>query len=61
MTVCFYLRYQTKLGQSLFVSGDIDALGNENAENAFALSYFNNDFWMGKIKIPPNENITKLR
>ncbi len=61
MTVCFYLRYQTKFGQSLFVSGDIDVLGNDKAENAFALSYFNNDFWMGKIKILPNQNFTEIR
>jgi 4-alpha-glucanotransferase len=52
MTIHFYLRYHTRYGQTVFVSGNIDALGNDKAAEAFALSYLNYEFWYGTIEIP---------
>lgn len=52
MTIHFYLRYHTRYGQTIFVSGNIDALGNDIPAAAFALSYLNEEFWYGTIEIP---------
>ena len=54
MTIHFYIRYSTSYGQTLFVSGNIDALGNDKPSEAFALSYLNNEFWFGTIEISGN-------
>ena len=54
MIIFFYLRYHTTFGQTIFVSGNIDALGNDKAAEAFPLSYLNDEFWFGKIEIPGN-------
>lgn len=51
MTIHFYLKFHTNFGQALFVSGDIDALGNDNVEAAFPLSYLNDEFWHGSIEL----------
>ncbi|MGB8193878.1 MAG: 4-alpha-glucanotransferase [Chitinophagaceae bacterium] len=47
----FYLRFHTKYGQSLHVSGNIDALGGHDAARAFPLHYLNNDFWYGTLEV----------
>lgn len=54
MTITFYLRFHTKIGETLLVSGDIEALGNDKFEDAFSLTYFNNEFWRGTIELPDN-------
>jgi 4-alpha-glucanotransferase len=51
MTINFYIRYSTTYGQTLFVSGNNDALGNDKHVDAFALTYLNNEFWFGTIEI----------
>ena len=51
MTIHFYLRFHTRFGQSLFVSGNIDALGYEKFDAAFPLSYLNDEFWHGSIDV----------
>lgn len=45
MTVTFYLRFSTKPGQQLFISGDSDFLGSDVLDNAIALQYHNEQFW----------------
>ena len=47
MKVQFYLRFYTHTGQNLFITGNIDALGNHDAEKAFPLQYLNDQFWIG--------------
>ena len=51
MTLNFYLRFSTKFGQTLFVSGNNSLLGNDDLTEAFPLKYFNEDFWQGKVEI----------
>lgn len=51
MKIHFYLRFHTKFGQSLFVSGDIDVLGNNELNAAFPLSYLNDEYWQGTIEL----------
>src|ERR1051325_3391571 len=51
MKLQFYIRYSTQFGQSLWVSGDIKGLGNNDPENALPLSYLNDEFWQGAIEV----------
>jgi 4-alpha-glucanotransferase len=52
MILNFFIRFSTKYGQSLFVSGNNNALGNDDFTQAIPLKYFNEEFWRGKIEIP---------
>ena len=45
MTIQFYLRFHTKYGESLLVSGDAEELGNNDPAKALLLEYLNNEFW----------------
>src|SRR5258708_11489500 len=60
MTIHFYLRFSTHLGQTLFVSGDIDALGNDKIEAALPLAYFDNEFWHGSVELPNKNEIENI-
>lgn len=51
MTIHFYLRYHTRYGQTIFVTGNSGALGNDKPADAVALSYLNTDFWYAAIEI----------
>ncbi|HSZ85578.1 MAG TPA: 4-alpha-glucanotransferase, partial [Puia sp.] len=51
MKVQFYLRFHTQPGQSLFVSGNTNELGNNDIEKAFPLQYLNNDFWAASTEV----------
>lgn len=51
MTIHFYIRFHTKYGQKLAVTGNIEALGNNTTEKAFTLSYLNEDYWHGSLEI----------
>jgi len=51
MKIHFYLKFHTKVGEALFVTGNIHALGNGESNQAFPLSYMDNDFWQGTIEI----------
>ncbi|HEY4876680.1 MAG TPA: 4-alpha-glucanotransferase, partial [Puia sp.] len=51
MKIQFYLRFYTQPGQTLFVSGNTDELGNNDIEKALPLQYLNNDFWTGVTEV----------
>jgi len=51
MTLHFYLRYSTKFGQGIFVSGNTTVLGNDDITKAFDLTYLNEQLWHGSIEI----------
>ena len=55
MIVHFYLRYSTRFGQTLFVSGNTAVLGNDDVKKAFALSYLNDQLWYGTVDIDPED------
>lgn len=52
MILNFYIRFSTKFGQTLFVSGTHSALGNDDIAQAVSLQYFNDEFWRGRVEIP---------
>jgi 4-alpha-glucanotransferase len=60
MIVHFYLRFYTKVGQNLFVSGNCDSLGNNDTGKAFPLRYLNNDYWVGEIELTAKDKISRL-
>jgi len=47
----FYLRFYTHMGQSIWISGNIDALGMNVPEKAFPLQYMNDAFWHGTLEL----------
>ncbi|HTB52540.1 MAG TPA: 4-alpha-glucanotransferase [Ferruginibacter sp.] len=51
MTLHFYLRFHTKTGQNLLVSGDCDSLGNNDISKALPLQYLNDDYWVGQVEL----------
>ncbi len=51
MKLQFYLRYHTKYGQTLWITGNNDYLGNNDPDKAVQLDYLNEDFWVCKIEI----------
>ncbi len=55
MILHFYLRYSTKFGQSLFVTGNTVLLGNDDVSRPFALTYLNEQLWHGTIEITVEE------
>jgi len=55
MKIHFYVRFYTHYGQLLAVSGNIEALGNNDVEKAFTLTYLNNDYWHGTIEVEPKK------
>ena len=53
MKIHFYLRFHTKPGQSLSISGNIPELGADVQENAIKLQYLNNEYWHVEIEADP--------
>jgi len=53
MILHFYLRYATKFGQTLLVSGNTEALGDNDLSRAFSLEYLNEQLWHGSVEIDP--------
>ncbi len=54
-TITFKVKFHTKPGQSICVLGNHSLLGNNDAETAFQLQYFNADYWYGTLNIPENK------
>ena len=52
MKLTFKLRFHTKFGQSLWMTGNHEALGDGQIETAIPLQYLNNDFWQATIVLP---------
>lgn len=51
MKIDFYLRFKTYAGQSLFVSGNLDVLGNHEPGLALPMSFLSEDYWYASIEI----------
>jgi len=52
MKLTFRLRFYTHFGQSLFLSGNHDLLGNGDFERAVPLKYLNEAFWEVSLNVP---------
>src|SRR6187549_2293525 len=45
MTIRFYLHYYTHFGQTLWISGNCDELGNNDPAKAIPMTWLNNEYW----------------
>ncbi len=52
MKLTFRLRFHTKVGQSLFLTGNHELLGGGRSDRAVPLHYLNADFWQAILKLP---------
>jgi 4-alpha-glucanotransferase len=59
MKINFYLRFSTRPGQSLLVTGNTAELGNNQNSAAVLMSYLNDEFWTVAIDIPLPEGTSK--
>src|SRR5262245_32350280 len=55
MKLQFYLRFHTRFGQSLWISGNIEELGNDDPARALPMDYLNDEFWTASIEIKKKE------
>jgi 4-alpha-glucanotransferase len=51
MKLQFYLRFHTEYGQSLWLRGNINELGNDNPDLAVPMEYLNEEFWTAVIDV----------
>ncbi|MCH5244877.1 MAG: 4-alpha-glucanotransferase [Muribaculaceae bacterium] len=56
MKVILNIDYLTTWGESLYVSGDIPALGNGNPDNALRMEIKGNRHWFAEINLPKNRS-----
>src|SRR5690348_7033141 len=55
MKVDFYLRFHTQFGQLLAITGNLSALGNNEAEKALHMSFLSDELWQASIEIDSSE------
>ncbi|MBD0276790.1 MAG: 4-alpha-glucanotransferase [Flavisolibacter sp.] len=51
MKIHFYLRFHTRFGQSLSITGNIPELGSNKGEKGVSMQFLNEDFWHLSIDI----------
>jgi 4-alpha-glucanotransferase len=51
MKLQFYLRFHTRFGQSILISGNIDELGNNDPNLALPMEYLNEEFWSVSLEM----------
>ncbi len=61
MIIHFYLRFTTHFGQTIFVSGNNDILGNDDLAKALPIQYLNDQLWHGSISIDPVKDLNTIR
>jgi 4-alpha-glucanotransferase len=61
MTIHFYLRFSTQFGQSIFVSGNNEILGNDDLAKAFPIQYLNDQLWHGSITVDTTNDLNTIR
>jgi 4-alpha-glucanotransferase len=55
MKIQFYLRFSTAYGESLYVCGNHNKLGNDQAAAALPMQYLNNDYWTVAVELESTE------
>jgi 4-alpha-glucanotransferase len=53
MKIHFYLRFHTKPGQTLAITGNSPILGNGEHGKAYPMSFHNNEFWHAELEFDP--------
>ncbi|RYY90073.1 MAG: 4-alpha-glucanotransferase [Chitinophagaceae bacterium] len=58
MKIDFYLRFHTRYGQSLAVSGNFLSLGSNNHGEALPMRFLNQDYWHASVEVDAAETET---
>jgi 4-alpha-glucanotransferase len=58
MKIDFYLRFHTKFGQSLAITGNLPVLGDDEPDKALPMSFLSDELWQASIEIDPSETET---
>jgi 4-alpha-glucanotransferase len=53
MKIDFYLRFHTKFGQSLAITGNLPALGSNYPDKALTMTFLTDELWQASIEIDP--------
>ena len=61
MTIHFYLRFSTRFGQSIHISGNHEILGNDDLGKAFPIQYLNDQLWHGTITVDTVKDDNTIR
>ncbi len=61
MQIHFFLRFSTTYGQTLFISGNCNVLGNTDEAIAFEMQYFNDEYWHGLIHFDNESELFPLQ
>ena len=61
MIIHFYLRFTTHFGQTIYVSGNNDILGNDDLAKALPIQYLNDQLWHGSISIDTVKDLNTIR
>lgn len=51
MKLQFYLRFHTRVGQSLWITGNTEELGNDDPARAHPMEFLNEEFWQAVVDI----------
>lgn len=51
MKLHFFLRFHTRFGQSLYISGNIPELGGADPAQALVMEYLNDEYWQVSIEV----------
>lgn len=51
MKLDFYLRFYTHPGQSIFLTGNLAELGDDDAAAALPMAYVNGEFWHRSLSV----------
>ncbi len=52
MTITFYLRFHTEVGQELLISGNLDLLGSRELYAARRMTWLDNESWFYTLELP---------
>ncbi len=55
MRIHFYLRFHTEFGQTIWITGNGDELGNDDPSKALPMEYLNEEFWECRIDVKRKE------
>ncbi|MGZ3939423.1 MAG: CBM20 domain-containing protein, partial [Flavisolibacter sp.] len=54
MKIDFYLRFHTKFGQSLAITGNLPALGSNEPDKALPMTFLSDELWQASLEIDPS-------
>jgi 4-alpha-glucanotransferase len=60
MTINFYLRYHTRFGETLYISGNTNELGVDDPAQRVLMKYVNEEFWSATVEVDNPKDVGEL-